>query len=150
MDVYEKINKAVTVCSAIKTLRGSSPSIPVKTRPNSSENPKSFITQKGKAVEKPKPIPATYIANHGQVTNTEEGKKLEMQIEDSFTDYINRVKIKMSRTISNISTDVPMPNNISDHGKNASAKDEFSEYLDRARIKIRTTSSIGGGNSQIF
>lgn len=72
--------------------------------------------------------------------NKEEGKKLATHIEDTFTDYINRAKIKI-RTMSHVRHD----------HKKTSGKDKFSDYIDRAGVKIRTTSSIGsGGRSSSF
>ncbi|KAF5731506.1 hypothetical protein HS088_TW18G00184 [Tripterygium wilfordii] len=63
--------------------------------------------------------------------NKEEGKKTGIHIEDRFTDYINRAKVKI-RTMSNA-------------GEAAKVDRSFSEYINRAKLKIRAMSSIGGG-----
>ncbi|EEF37649.1 uncharacterized protein LOC8285865 [Ricinus communis] len=188
MDVYEKINKAVIVCSAIQAMRGVSPAnslakIPVKTiefhyEPYFSKHHRSAGLENGEAddavlinfdysCKQPPPSekhkPLVSIQKNTQVAkvsfrvepysdqesranpkvgspqcNTQEGRKLGVQVEDSVTDYINRVKNRMSKS------DVRSVSNVSD-GKNVSRKDEFSEYINRAGIKIRTTSGIGAG-----
>ncbi|KAF9665882.1 hypothetical protein SADUNF_Sadunf16G0171100 [Salix dunnii] len=65
----------------------------------------------------------------------EEGNnKPGMHIEDRFTEYINRTKLKIKRTLSNAGHE-------NQHG--SSGEDKFTDYINRAKIKLRTTSSIG-------
>jgi hypothetical protein len=74
-----------------------------------------------------------------QHNKLEEGSnKLGMHIEDIFTDYINRTKIKLKRTLSGAGHE-------NQHA--SSGKDKFTDYVDCAKVKLRTTSSIGGGKS---
>lgn len=174
MDVYEKINKAVLVCSVIHSFRN---------KPGSLQHPKSVCPHPDKVHEREagdvvpisfdyssQPKPATPLESsklqpHASSANTgspgrvaksnsevgspqftkPEGNKIH--IEESFTTYIDRVRARM-RTMSTISY---LPNADSvphvNDGNNASGRDEFSEFIDRAGIKIRTTSSIGCGNT---
>lgn len=80
-------------------------------------------------------------ANHPELETTphnkvEEGNdKRGMHIEDRFTDYIKRARIKM-RTFSNAGHEKQHAN---------PGKDKFTDYINTAKVKLRTTSSIGGG-----
>ncbi|KAG5254047.1 E3 ubiquitin-protein ligase [Salix suchowensis] len=66
--------------------------------------------------------------------NSKPGK----HIEDRFTEYINRTKLKIKRTLSNAGHD-------EEHA--SSGEDKFTDYINRAKVKLRTTSSIGGRKS---
>jgi hypothetical protein len=73
-----------------------------------------------------------------QHNKLEEGNdKRGMHIEDRFTDYIKRARIKI-RTLSNAG-----------HEKQHASpgQDKFTDYINRAKVKLRTTSSIGGEKS---
>uniref|UniRef100_A0A6M2F1Z6 Uncharacterized protein n=1 Tax=Populus davidiana TaxID=266767 RepID=A0A6M2F1Z6_9ROSI len=82
-------------------------------------------------------------ANHPKLetpqhNKVEEGNdKRGMHIEDRFTDYIKRARIKM-RTFSNAGHEKQHAN---------PEKDKFTDYINSAKAKLRTTSSIGGGKS---
>ncbi|CAK7348192.1 unnamed protein product [Dovyalis caffra] len=87
------------------------------------------------------PIPGNKANNpkfeSPQHIKLEEGNhKPGMHIEDRFTDYINRAKIKI-RTVSNAGHE-------KQHAHAGSGKDKFTDYINRAKVKLRTTSSIGG------
>ncbi|KAB5520643.1 hypothetical protein DKX38_024962 [Salix brachista] len=62
--------------------------------------------------------------------NSKPGK----HIEDRFTEYINRTKLKIKRTLSNAGHE-------KEHA--SSGEDKFTDYINRAKVKLRTTSSIG-------
>ncbi|KAG5254046.1 hypothetical protein IMY05_001G0170900 [Salix suchowensis] len=66
--------------------------------------------------------------------NSKPGK----HIEDRFTEYINRTKLKIKRTLSNAGHE-------KEHA--SSGEDKFTDYINRAKVKLRTTSSIGGRKS---
>lgn len=82
-------------------------------------------------------------ANHPELetpqhNKVEEGNdKRGMHIEDSFSDYIKRARIKM-RTFSNAGHEKQHAN---------PEKDKFTDYINSAKVKLRTTSSVGGGKS---
>lgn len=83
------------------------------------------------------------MANHPKLESPQHNKleegndKRGMHIEDRFTDYIKRARIKI-RTLSNAG-----------HEKQHASpgQDKFTDYINRAKVKLRTTSSIGGGKS---
>ncbi|KAJ8748402.1 hypothetical protein K2173_003039 [Erythroxylum novogranatense] len=90
----------------------------------------------------------------------EDRKKTGIHIEDRFTDFINRSKMKLRTTSSlRYGRDTTEDHGGSGHPANISRKDSkvpgkdmFSEYINRVRAKIkgRSTSSIGPGKSNSF
>lgn len=78
-----------------------------------------------------------------------EGKKTGLEnINDAFSDYINRAKIKIRTTTNNIDGEKSgalQEGKVGDHKKkeNDGSRDIFSDYINRAKVKIRKTSSIG-------
>ncbi|KAG6736162.1 hypothetical protein POTOM_061113 [Populus tomentosa] len=82
-------------------------------------------------------------ANHPELETTQHNKveegndKRGMHIEDRFTDYIKRARIKM-RTFSNAGHEKQHAN---------PEKEKFTDYINRAKVKLRSTSSVGGGKS---
>ncbi|KAB1203177.1 hypothetical protein CJ030_MR8G028451 [Morella rubra] len=77
-----------------------------------------------------------------------EGEVPEQDINDTFSDYIKRVRMKMVKTVSNIGGGKKATGQ--GDGRDKKKTDEFSEYINRAKRKIRTTSSIGGGKILTF
>ncbi|KAJ8898692.1 hypothetical protein K2173_004726 [Erythroxylum novogranatense] len=143
-------------------------------QPTATEKPKSAATQhNSKTVASNKYPEATVTvgrsSGHGRNiansnmepshVNKQEGKKTGIHIEDKFTDFINRAKMKL-RTTSNVGDGCNASgedhNGSEDHvnasGKDndAPGKDKFSEYINRAKKKLRTTSSIGVGKYNSF
>lgn len=80
------------------------------------------------------------------------GEKPGGDVNDRFTDYINRAK-KIIRTVTNVGGgghNTPEQDHVNDTKSKDNAKDHFSEYINRAKKKIRTTSGIGNGRNVSF
>lgn len=71
---------------------------------------------------------------------------------DTFSDYINRTKIKIRASVSNV--DLEKVSSRADYvyetEKEDNGKDVFSDFVNRAKIKIRKTSSIGSRRNISF
>ncbi|GKV41041.1 hypothetical protein SLEP1_g48620 [Rubroshorea leprosula] len=75
------------------------------------------------------------------------GKKTVQHIEDRFTDFINRAKSKLRRTMSNVGEGKSSPVEKNHHGGKdkdhhdgkESKEHHFLDYIKRAGMKIRTT-----------
>lgn len=71
---------------------------------------------------------------------------------DTFSDYINRTKIKIRASVSNV--DMERVSSRADYvyetEKEDNGKDVFSDFVNRAKIKIRKTSSIGSRRNISF
>ncbi|KAJ4826851.1 hypothetical protein Tsubulata_047393 [Turnera subulata] len=100
---------------------------PQSASPHLSSQQNGQVTPRGK----PKATPTTNnlgVHNPGQGTKVvTEQKKSGMHIEERFTDYIHRAKIKI-RTTSNVGDK-----------KKYSGNERFTDYIRRAGAKIRTT-----------
>ncbi|MED6138235.1 hypothetical protein PIB30_072322 [Stylosanthes scabra] len=94
--------------------------------------------------------------HHHGMHQDQQGKKSMMNIDETFSEYIQRAKKKI-RTMSNIGRG---HNNTSEdhefHGggsggganeKDHQHRDQFSEFINRAKKKIRTTTIVGKSNS---
>ncbi|KAI5316034.1 hypothetical protein L3X38_045210 [Prunus dulcis] len=114
-----------------------------KQKPKHSESPLKGAV--GEALYNHDAAVKVHEAEAPQVKN--EGKKPGgLDINDTFSEYINQAKIKI-RTMSS--------NNISesddDAKKKESVKDHFSDYIHRAKNKFKSTpSNLGAGKSASF
>ncbi|GAV78715.1 hypothetical protein CFOL_v3_22180 [Cephalotus follicularis] len=101
---------------------------------NEPEKAKADMAQPGK------------VAKVASKIDKQEGKQTGMHIEDKFTDYIKRAKIKIRTTSNAGDAKRTTDSGVVDHkGKNI-----FQDYIDRAKIKLSTTSSNGGARSDSF
>ncbi|EEF37648.1 conserved hypothetical protein [Ricinus communis] len=82
---------------------------------------------------------------------TEEGGRSGAHIEERVTEYINRAKSRIRRTISSNhpgeGKKAPSGGNnkLTDNAAAAPGKDKFTDYIERTKKKLRTTSSMGVG-----
>ncbi|KDP21509.1 hypothetical protein JCGZ_21980 [Jatropha curcas] len=127
---------------------------------SSSATPFELIQKKSHGAEvtvKPEPTAENTIHGQGAKAKPEkvvkpshvtiEHEKSGVHIEDRFTDFIKRVKIKIG-TVSHPGEE----KNASGKGNldNTSGKDKFSDYIDRTKHKLKTTLSLAGGKSKSF
>ncbi|GMN25603.1 hypothetical protein TIFTF001_000998 [Ficus carica] len=96
--------------------------------------------------------------NVGQHVHQQGSSRLGSDVNETFSDYISRTKIKI-RAMSNIGSDggeIVYPKEADavydyyDAEKKADANDMFSDYINRAKLKIRRTSSLGSKKAISF
>lgn len=71
---------------------------------------------------------------------------------DTFSDYINRTKIKIRASMSNVDMErvASRADYVYETEKEDNGKDVFSDFVNRTKIKIRKTSSIGSRRNISF
>ncbi|KAM7258573.1 hypothetical protein ACFE04_014314 [Oxalis oulophora] len=129
MDICEKVHKAICCFATEKDTDIMEVSHHVHINFDHSSLPDSHRDNPNVHVKDPRVelVHGAVQESSGQLTKI---GSTGVHIEDRFTDYINRAKLKI-RTMS-----------INDEKKNE--RDRFSEYIDRSKVKLRSTSSIGG------
>ena len=71
---------------------------------------------------------------------------------DTFSNYVNRTKIKIRASMSNVDMEIfsSRADFVYETEKENNGKDAFSDFVNRAKIKIRKTSSIGSRRNISF
>ncbi|KAJ9187683.1 hypothetical protein P3X46_003108 [Hevea brasiliensis] len=141
MDVYEKINKAVIVCSAIHAFRnkpgslkhpksaGASPDTPHKREAADDVVPISFDYSS-------QPQPATLLESAQKNTQiTKVASKIKPEAPPANTDSPGQVAKSNSKVGS---SQFAMQ-----EGKRLHIEDNFTYYIDRVRARMRTISNVG-------
>ncbi|KAF5744187.1 hypothetical protein HS088_TW08G00783 [Tripterygium wilfordii] len=127
--------------------------LPAEVAAANMENKPPPSVHKALKTDSPNRRPKAQIS--GEV-NKHEGKKIgsrshsDSHIEDRFTDYINRAKVKI-RTTSNAGEAAKVidkrhsTTKVDKTSEATKADKTFSEYINRAKLKIRAMSGSGGG-----
>lgn len=81
-----------------------------------------------------------------------DNKKPGLSKHDTFSDYINRTKIKIRASKSNVGMEKVASGEdyVYQQEKEDDGKEAFSEFVNHAKIKIRKTSSIGSSRNISF